>query len=313
MALILPSTLKLSQLKTLAFKCGISSSGTKPLLTARLHHEITYTPLHVPSPLRILSIDMGIRNLAYCILDVPKSNTNTKNLPSIRAWHRLSVSTTPEITEKAEDGIEVAPVKEQFNPATLSAAAYTLLRKRLLLENPTHVLIERQRFRSMGSRNILEWTLRVNMFESILYAVLCTLKGEGIWKGEVLPIAPGKVGPFWVGDEKEEVPVGSKKLRTSKSAKIRNKGAKIDLVRSWLEAEEMVGMGNEEVENVARRYKAKWDRSPGGKKRVEGNVEEKMGKLDDLADCLLQGMAWVQWEDNKRMALKHGIDALLEP
>jgi cruciform cutting endonuclease 1 len=38
-----------------------------------------------------------------------------------------------------------------------------------------------------------------------------------------------------------------------------------------------------------------------------------MGKLDDLADCLLQGMAWIEWEENKRKALEHGVQALLDP
>jgi cruciform cutting endonuclease 1 len=308
MAFALPTTLKLAQLKQLAFKCGISTSGTKPVLTSRLRDEITITSRQRPSPLRILSIDMGIRNLAYCILDVPKSSL--KSRPSIRAWQRLSVSTVPEVLENRTEGsVEVTPVKEAFNPATLSAAAYILLRKKLLLEEPTHILIERQRFRSMGSRNILEWTVRVNMFESILYAVLCALKGEGVWNGEVLAISPGKVGPFWVGEETEGV--GSKKLRTSKNAKIRNKGAKIDLVRDWLEGGEMVELGNKSVEDVAKRYKEKWDRAPGGRKKSQDDGEEKMGKLDDLADSLLQGMAWIQWEENKRNVLKHGVEFLL--
>jgi cruciform cutting endonuclease 1 len=149
------------------------------------------------------------------------------------------------------------------------------------------------------------------MFESILYAVLYALKGEGVWNGEVQAIAPGKVGPFWVGEESPDA-VGSKKLRTSKSAKIRNKGAKIDLVRGWLESGEMVKLGNKSVESMSRRYREKWDRSPGGRKKSVDDGEEKMGKLDDLADCLLQGMAWIQWEENKRTALEHGVEALLE-
>jgi cruciform cutting endonuclease 1 len=62
---------------------------------------------------------------------------------------------------------------------------------------------------------------------------------------------------------------------------------------------------------MARRYREKWDRSPGGRRKGEVDGEEKMGKLDDLADCLMQGMAWIEWEENKRKALEHGVEALL--
>lgn len=153
------------------------------------------------------------------------------------------------------------------------------------------------------------------MFESILYAVLCTLKAEGVWEGEVRAIAPGKVGPFWVGEDDGDGGEEKKKERKSKSVKIRNKGLKIDLVRTWLESGDVVELGNEEVEVMAKAYREKWDRLPGGKKGPRGVVEEgeKMGKLDDLADCLLQGIAWVQWEENKKVALKFGVEALLDP
>ena len=160
------------------------------------------------------------------------------------------------------------------------------------------------------------------MFESILYAVLCTLKEEGLWGGEVVSVMPGKVGPFWVGEDDAiqggsgEVGGGGRKVRNSKSAKIRNKGLKVDLVRRWLESGDVVGLGNKEVEDMARAYKEKWDAKPGGKvgpRMVRKEGEEQMGKLDDLADCLLQGMAWIQWEENKRIALKNGVEALLEP
>lgn len=152
------------------------------------------------------------------------------------------------------------------------------------------------------------------MFESILYAVLCTLRSEGVWEGTVEAIAPGKVGPFWVGEgEGKEVQAGDKKVRKSKSAKAQNKGAKIDLVRSWLDQGQMVQLGNEEVQGMARAYREKWARAPGGGPAVKNDLGDKMGKLDDLADSLLQGMAWIEWEENKKVAFKHGVEALLEP
>jgi cruciform cutting endonuclease 1 len=339
MAIKIPSTLKLAHLKSLAFQCGISSSGTKTILTNRLINEIS--PI-LPSkssgkspPTRILSIDMGIRNLAYCLLDLPVDyNSPSKSgsqLPSIAEWRRIAVSSAP-LPELSADGLTVVPAaKELFDPPTLSTIAYKLLRHQLLTYNPTHILIERQRFRSMGSPHILEWTVRVNMFESMLYAILETLRSEKLWKGVAVPISPGKVGPFWIDPNGLEValeplvradgtlgaPQGRlRKLRNTKNAKILNKGAKIDLVKKWLEAKEMVDVGTTAAENTAKAYLEKWHRMPGrqkGKVQVKvGKAEEmeEMGKLDDLADSLLQGMAWVKWEENKRRVLKDGVEAL---
>jgi cruciform cutting endonuclease 1 len=157
----------------------------------------------------------------------------------------------------------------------------------------------------MGSKHILEWTVRVNMLEAVIYGILRALKEEGVWEGEVFGIAPGKVGPFWVRDSEE-----GGEWKKERTAKKKNKGLKIDLVRSWLEDGQMVGLGNQEVENMTKKYMEKWDRTPGGRK-LEGRGEE-MGKLDDLADCLLQGMAWLQWQENKKVALQHGVEALLD-
>ncbi len=322
MAVKIPPALKLSQLQSLAFQCGVSTSGTKPVLTSRLVKELVpIVPNNGPKASiapRILSVDVGIRNLAYCMLNVPSDtfSNRTSPLPAVTAWRRLAVSSAPAASGDEESLLPRA--KEAFDPPTLSAAAYALVRHTLLPHDPTHILIERQRFRSMGSPHILEWTLRVNMFESMLYAVLQTLRSETIWNGTVIPIAPGKVGPFWL-ESGQSVTAPSRahlKLRKTKSAKLLNKGAKIDLVKSWLEGKENVTLGSSEAEFTAQAYLEKWYRLPGRAKSKDGMKRDKvggveaMGKLDDLADSLLQGMAWVQWEKNKRDVLKNGVEAL---
>lgn len=155
------------------------------------------------------------------------------------------------------------------------------------------------------------------MFESILYAIFHTLKAERVWDGTVIAVTPGKVGPYWISEDDEDPDKEKKvKARKSKSAKAKNKGAKIDLVRNWLDSADVVTLGNEDVQKMAKSYIDKWDRGPGGRKggsRKMVDGEEKMGKLDDLADCLLQGVAWIQWEENKRIARKEGLQALLSP
>lgn len=144
------------------------------------------------------------------------------------------------------------------------------------------------------------------MLEAVIYGILCALREEGVWKGKVFGIAPGKVGPFWLEDGEEEG-----KWKKERKSKKKNKGLKIDLVRGWLEEGQMVSLGNDDVVSMANRYMEKWDRVPGGRKKLEAKGEE-MGKLDDLADCLLQGMAWIQWQKNKEIAVQKGVEALLD-
>ncbi|KFX86839.1 hypothetical protein V490_08800 [Pseudogymnoascus sp. VKM F-3557] len=334
MALQLLSTLKGAALKQLAFKCGVSTSGVKATLCQRLQDEIPLLPGsklagksgEKRQPMRILSIDMGIRNLAYCVLDVPTDSS----LPKLVAWKRIAVSSAP-VPNNDKSELAAKVEKESFEPPVLSAAAFKLLRKTLLPHNPTHILIERQRFRSMGSPKILEWTVRVNMLESMIYAILLTLREEGAWNGTVVPIAPGKVGPFWLEGEEataalEEADTGETspaskiktKTRNAKLAKALNKGAKIDLARNWLAVGDRVGVDSADVEALVKAYLDKWDKKPGGVKGKRPPKDavatiEKMGKLDDLADSLLQGMAFIQWEENKRIAREEGISSLLEP
>lgn len=321
MALQLLSTLKGAALKQLAFKCGISTSGVKAVICQRLQDEIPLLPVPKPArsskpkklSMRILSIDMGIRNLAYCVLDLPVNSA----LPSLVAWRRIAVSSAPvpDIDSDPTSKVE----KESFEPPILSAAAFKLLRETLLPHNPTHILIERQRFRSMGSPRILEWTVRVNMLESMIYAILLTLQEEGVWKGTVIPIAPGKVGPFWLEGEEVNADLEKKtKTRNAKLAKALNKGAKIDLVRNWLATGDRFSLDSPDVDTLAKAYLDKWDKKPGGPKgkRLAKDAVvtvAKMGKLDDLADCLLQGMAFIQWEANKRVAREEGIEGLIPP
>ncbi|KAA8571524.1 hypothetical protein MFRU_016g00190 [Monilinia fructicola] len=385
MAINIPSTLKATALKKIAFKCGISISGTKPILIQRLQDELPYIILSPGTTsasttadsqsLRILSIDMGIRNFSYCLLEIPSSNSTLKSkkirkvssgalnlkspqkkpkstIPILQSWQKLSLlSQSPSPSQSPDSESEAAlkdkeKIRNEFTPAILSSAAYKLLRHTLLPLSPTHILIERQRFRSMGSKHILEWTIRVNMLESMLWATLKTLSEEKVWAGQVIEIAPRKVGSFWVEESGllGEEDATFKKVRTTKEAKARNKGAKIDLVRKWLEDQpdretshdEMVLIGSQQVQKVKERYTAKWDRkvgrakgykvksksssapkteSEGEKKETKEMAnakEEEVGKLDDLADCLLQGMAWLKWQENRKRALEEGVEVLLD-
>ncbi|KAH0543813.1 hypothetical protein FGG08_001852 [Glutinoglossum americanum] len=334
--------LKLVQLKNIAVKCGINSSGTKSILASRIFSEIavtnppfpedaipiataTVTPSsiaakqnkqktigHSSRATRVLSIDMGIRNLAYCILDNPSWKKHTKStIPSLIAWKRIAISPRPHASP-------LDSAKETFEPQAYASLAY-LLTQTLLSYRPTLVLIERQRYRSAGSSAVQEWTVRVNMFEGMLYAVLHTLQVEGRWSGLVRGVAPGKVGAFWVKG------TGNGTAKTSRTAKWRNKTAKIDLVGKWLETggSGVLTMYTDESNQTAEAFLERWKGRKKGKRSVLQRADdtdvatkegagEKLHKLDDLADCLLQGLAWIRWEENKLKILAGGVTALEE-
>lgn len=160
-----------------------------------------------------------------------------------------------------------------------------------------------------------EWTLRVNMFESMLYAVLQTYSALGLWHGSVSSVPPAKVNSLWLGkdldlggsDEAGSIMITGKKKKEANKKSARSKVAKIELVERLLREGEERGvefMG--EAKKVGRRYLEKREGKRGG---GEG---EDIGKLDDLADCLLQGMAWIRWEENRVTIVENGLEAVEE-
>ncbi|KAL8930189.1 MAG: hypothetical protein Q9208_000806 [Pyrenodesmia sp. 3 TL-2023] len=296
-------TCKLKQLGAIARATGVNSSGTKPVLITNIQDALTskQTATSTPTPRRnhdyhILSIDMGIRNLAYCHLSLPSTwlsavkskKTNPGNIiPEIKHWARIDVSKSTNYNNiDSDEQTKATQIKESFDPSTYASHAHHLLTHTLLPLAPTHILIERQRFRSMGGSSVQEWTLRVNMFEAMLYATLHTLRQAGKWEGEVLPVEPNKVSRFWIGGEERG----------------RGKGEKTKK-RKMAMARELVAGGTEVV--VERRTEGLWG-------EVTGRAEGKAGKFDDLADSLLQGLAWVRWEENRRLVWEKGVNVLEE-
>ncbi|KAJ5193976.1 DNA-binding SAP [Penicillium cf. griseofulvum] len=328
--------------------------------------------------------------------------------PVLTAWHRLAISEisslnlTPgdntgiiktaepisgsgDATESSHATLPIGtaedlPVKiaksakeeNLYYPDIYAANAYTLITSLMAAYRPTHVLIERQRFRSGGASAVLEWTLRVGLMEGMLYAVLQTLRqerGGDVADLIVRGIEPSRVVRYWLEggsgslvpekgevDEKSKIP-GKEKKPTAREVK----KAKIDLVGRWLSAtmqntnacpdtdggikklELGIAANNKIVladksvspalHDVASAYMRKWQGQTQTKKAKgkKGSLKNgshalspvssqsdmrddvaavDLGKLDDLADCLLQGVTWVEWEIMRERIAKGGIEAL---
>ncbi|OGM47013.1 hypothetical protein ABOM_003752 [Aspergillus bombycis] len=381
-------TLKASQLQKIAQATGIRSAGPKAALISRLETELAQCEYHSVTPqsktqkkprnLSILSIDMGIRNLAFAHLLVPsasasatgKTGTTTSTTtssgsgskvpppPTLNAWRRLAVSDLlrlPEPGPGPESGstllvpgtTEPSDIdelhelacqqddkdgKEMFHPSPYAKQAYVLITTLLEKYQPTHVLIERQRFRSGGGSAVQEWTLRVGVFEGMLYAVLYALQRErgrasasssssssssssaGDLAPVVLGVEPQRVVRYW-GDGLGVDGVEKEKKKGGRSSAREGKKVKMDLVGGWLDDAlgdgdrdlKVAVSGEEELRRWVEAYLAKWK----GQKRRRGETGVvDIGKLDDLADCLLQGLTWLDWHIMRDRILREGVGAL---
>lgn len=369
--------LKVAQLQRIARATGIQSSGTKSVLAARIEAALCQQ-LAVPSQetksddWSVLSIDMGIQNLAFAHLRVPRASVmqtaaRVPSRPVLTAWHRFKVSEIGELdlegtgvktdvigdaglvpeseaaSASSTQTVEAKPaagLKETFSPELYAAMAYTLITSLLSAYKPTHVLIERQRFRSGGGSAVQEWTIRVGVLEGMLHAVLHTLRhesGSGLAGIEVQGIEPRRVVRYWEEidpDTAREVEDGTKKVRVSAREV---KKAKIDLVGRWLGAslenevslDGVVQAGGDmvlgttvdgkiclaadkpAVHDLAGAYLRKWRGEGTRKKRLSAtDASSAVGKLDDLADCLLQGITWVEWQAMRESLAREGFEAL---
>ena len=332
------NALKSKPLQHIAFLTGVPSTGTKSHITDQLHESI-HRPRLPSGKSRILSVDMGIRNLAYCVIDVPASLHTTGKGLRVQSWKRLDLLgkmkpnvAMPRLDESGQstesDGGESKAVanaimKNSFTPAVMSKVALQVAQD-FLKYKPDVILIERQRFRSGGGSAIQEWTVRVNTLESMLWACFETMKSV---KGEkeaggfptVYEVAPKRVASFWTGPSEAHLPAedlltpefSPPDLRvTAVKAKAAGAGKKekIAVLRSWLEGTGGVSLEfSPETKVTAAAFATGLKRrktKSGECNTTEEAVAGRETKLDDLADCVLQGAAWVRWEGNRRSILK---------
>jgi cruciform cutting endonuclease 1 len=279
-------------LQALLTRIGSASSGTKDNLQQRFTRDVTRPHLFGLRPewqlrqslpakskgkgLRIISIDMGIKNLAYCDVEVDYMDGNTMHpTMEIRRWDKLN------LVDATQELHRYWPNQQPFNQATpgvddevdpyslsvLSQTAYWFVQKPVLEASPDIILIERQRWRSASSSAIQQWTVRVNTLEAMLWSVLETIRTErkvattrlrDTYKKrdyEIYGVDPKRVGHYWLGQhakavaEKQDEVLPALKFdgtgqivegRATEHKTPRSKAekkAKIAILRSWLSTE----------------------------------------------------------------------------
>lgn len=308
-------TWTIPRLQALLAAVGAGKAGVKAELWTRLQ-EAARTPLLPPASAsgngrtRLLSVDMGIRNLAYCLVEVQSGASGGQSRLSaptnVRVLRWKKVALLPAAPPKSASS--TIPTRQEtttepsaaYHPANLSVVATDLITSTFLPLAPHTILLERQRFRTGGASAVQEWTLRVNMLESMLWAALRMLAHRhdaggdvgGAGNAAVHGVLPARVAAAFPLDDKRAAPVD-------------NKRAKVALVRSWLtEASRPPNICLSVTDSDGARDARDAFLSREAGVRLQG------GKLDDLADCLLQAVAWIYWDANRRLLREQGIDGL---
>lgn len=375
---------KAKTLQSYLQQLGEVKHGTRAANLQRLQNALRrprWSAQRAGRPTRILSVDMGIKNLAFCVLDVDGSGLDVGSDDARRAhyrmsrgrtdegghvhsliespqalgcvrvvaWKRLSLLGALSASSDAADQTAVADEPDEdvvadailgsakegqadYSPFNVVGLAYKLVKDVFLPYKITHVLIERQRYRSGGGSAIQEWTIRVNMLESMFIAIFETLKQQGKSlppsdRDETMPsvhaVNPTQVNALWLESGNEDPTKKSEAIKRKKRTSMATKESKIDIAAAW--AQHTLSFANAATRSrdrfllgMKRRTRADSGKSKarqGQQDSLEGQVNDEPllpvdKKLDDLADCLLQGVAWVQWELNRRSFAQ---TMLLEP
>ena len=302
--------LKLDQLHRLATLVGSHCSGTKPVRIQGIQSAVdnavvlTRSGHYRDGDLSLVSIDMGIRNLAYCNIKTPFPNSATAGLDSItlEAWQRVEVAESlasrkpiaglkkSKVVAKALD-IPTADTKESFEPQEYAKYAYSFVKRIIDEHNPSHILIERQRFRSGGGSAVQEWSIRVGVFEAMLYAAIRTLVEQKYCDCTVVPMPPAMVNRFWLNSATDDTP--SYKAKQKQGDRVKKQKIQIAGKLFSIGSVDKVPLS---LSKAASKTKVDFLAKLSGQKNLSS---ASIPKLDDMADSLLQGIAWISWQRNR--------------
>lgn len=309
------------QLKHLARNTG-ATPGAKKSSTA---HDILSCLDATDSQGTYKSVDMGVKNLAVCVVQSSQLNRSktTSAYFQLLHWERSDILTGSTTTAEPDDSLDLAGeqpehIPNAYSPSNLAPHAARMAYRLATSHNPSHILIERQRFRSMGGAAVQEWTLRVNSLEAMLYASLETMKQDRDRKDiridqgssacpEVVEMSPARIAAFWNGrgnnwnldEEGIEILIPDKSSNPAKQVsqleealkRGMEKSEKISLVRNWLHT------GALDVQHSLQPLATAFMQT-GRARKSDGDLI--ISKKDDLADCVVQGITYALWQRNRR-------------
>lgn len=176
-----------TELVTLFAKLGISvpPNRRKSELLEYLGNELNkHEPLTKCQ--QLISLDLGLKNMSLARFSKPKQG---RARPTLEQWFKKNLEPNDSF---------------QFNPVNYSKLTYGFMEQYILPDSMTEtasdvrVIFERQRFRTGGSSNVLESTLKTNTIEAMLCMGL-TMHNENCKQSriEFSPSPPGAMVKYW--------------------------------------------------------------------------------------------------------------------
>ncbi|KAI8050816.1 ribonuclease H-like domain-containing protein [Syncephalis plumigaleata] len=250
--------LRQQELSDMLERCGLNVTGNKTEQSERLRqhfHKMLEQKDSDTLLQPILSIDVGYRNIAYAVV--------TPSL-DLLDWQLTNIE-----------------VDSSYEPS-----AYAVAVNQFVDELPLHLgigtcLVERQRFRSANMRIIPEPVLRANVIEAMLHALLRKKNMQ------VESVRPDHVARYFP-QAFDAVELDAATSKGKSRAKSTRKGVKTSK-RPVRKAKEKKNNSVTLVTSLLSRNDVL--------KCPESLRDHFMNnsKRDDLSDCLLQAIAWLQW------------------
>lgn len=292
---------KVSTLHNLALHCGYPTLANKAARILAIERAATFADLIPTKDLRVLSVDVGVKNFSYC-----KASYSSVQLPvpKIALWnhHNLHDCFGSNYTLKTGDADSLVDSKAYLAQLAVSVVDEIFLDPEWV---PHVITIENQRTRSNNNNATLPNVLLNYTLEHMVYSAFAARQtGKSLFKNTlVVPVNSNKMVNFWITrfvDKGVKVSsANSKKMRAS-------------LLYGWISEPESAPF---DLSCIVDRLPS--DFASLSKKEQTASFlnsfDAPPAKADDLIDCLLYNFAFVL-QLNHHLALQKvkDVDALIE-
>lgn len=268
------NALNATTLKQLAILSGASIGTTKTkriqnILRISTFFDNLYQKQLKNGSISVTSIDTGVSNFAIANINYK----NDESIPTLTYWNKLHL-------EKIfRDGQTLQLIPTETSKLTNDLVKYLV--DDPILRHTDFFTIEKQRTRTVSSRSVADPILKLNIMEHLIYNKV----------SDQYPIEssdPARMTKFWIPDTLEkQTQQKSKRLRIHliKSIIFDNKPNLITLSKS---------LNTEISQYLETPKKKKSSKSLFDALSLQESINGSR-KDDDLSDCLLHALAWVNW------------------